>query len=99
MVNHVVLFKLNDYPLDEKKKILQELKEILENLKKEIKEIVFLEVGINHEVQAKSFDISLLSHFKSFEDLDTYRVHPAHLKVVERIKETTQARAAVDYEF
>lgn len=99
MINHVVLFKLKDYQEEEKAKIIAELKDLLEGLKDKIDEVKFIEVGTNYELQAKSYDIVLLSHFDSVEDLDKYRVHPEHLKVVERIKETTSERAAVDYTF
>ena len=99
MINHIVLFKLNDYPKDEKAKVVEELKTLLEGLKGKIDEVKYLEVGTNYELDAKSYDIVLISHFESLEDLDVYRVHPEHLKVVERIKETTSERAAVDYRF
>lgn len=99
MINHIVLFKLKDYPVMEKAKVVEELKTLLESLKEKIKEVKYLEVGTNYELEAKSYDIALISHFESLEDLDTYRVHPEHLKVVERIKETTSERAAVDYRF
>ena len=99
MINHVVLFKLKDFPINEKVKILTELKSLLESLKDKISEVKYLEVGLNYETNAKSNDIVLLSHFETFEDLDKYRVHPEHLKVVARFGEVTESRAAVDYEF
>ncbi len=99
MINHVVLFKLKDYPAEKKKEVISELKTLLEGLKSKVDEVKYIEVGTNYELQAKSFDIALLSHFESMEDLDAYRIHPEHLKVVERIKETTVERAAVDYHF
>jgi hypothetical protein len=99
MINHVVLFKLKDFPVEEKEKILTELKSLLEGLKDKIQEVKYLEVGLNYETDAKSNDIVLLSHFNSVEDLDRYRVHPEHLKVVARFGEVTESRAAVDYEF
>lgn len=99
MINHIVLFKLKDYPAKEKAKTVEELKTLLESLKEKIKEVKHLEVGTNYELEAKSYDIALISHFESLEDLDTYRVHPEHIKVVERIKETTSERAAIDYRF
>ena len=99
MINHVVLFKLKDFSADKKKEVLAELKLLLESLKDKISEVKFIEVGLNYEVDSKSHDICLLSHFESVEDLDKYRVHPEHLKVVARIGETTISRAAVDYEF
>lgn len=99
MINHVVLFKLNDYPAEEKSAILSELKSLLEGLKDKINEVKHIEVGLNYEVEAKSFDICLISHFETMEDLDIYRVHPEHQKVVKRFGEVTDSRAAVDYYF
>jgi len=99
MINHVVLFKLKDLPEDEKVQVLAELKLLLEGLKDKIPEVKYLEVGLNYETNAKSNDIVLLSHFNCIEDLDKYRVHPEHLKVVARFGEVTESRAAVDYEF
>ena len=99
MINHIVLFKLKDFPKDEKVKIIDELKSLLEGLKEKIEIIKYIEVGVNYELNAKSYDISLLSHFETLEDLDKYRIHPEHLKVVARIMETTVERAAVDFEF
>ena len=99
MINHIVLFKLKDYPKEEKEKIVGELRNLLEELNEKIDEVKYIEVGTNYEMEAKSYDIALISHFESLEDLDSYRVHPEHLKVVERIKETTTERAAVDYRF
>lgn len=99
MINHVVLFKLKDYPEEKKVKIIVELKSMIENLKDKINEVKYIEVGVNYEMPAKSYDMALISHFNSLKDLDKYRVHPEHLKVVERIKETTSERAAVDYVF
>ncbi len=99
MVNHIVLFKLKDYPAEEKKAVISELKGMLEALQTKIFEVKYIEVGANYELDAKSFDLALISHFETIEDLDTYREHPEHQKVVERIKETTVERAAVDYFF
>ena len=99
MVNHIVLFKLKNFPADKKELIINELKRLLEDLKNKIAEVEYIEVGVNYQLESKSYDIALISHFKSFEGLDKYRIHPEHLKVVERIKETTVERAAVDYEF
>ena len=72
---------------------------MLEGLKNKISQVKYIEVGLNYEMDAKSHDIALLSHFESVEDLDKYRIHPEHLKVVARIGEVTVSRAAVDYEF
>ncbi|MGQ8336321.1 Dabb family protein [Sunxiuqinia sp. A32] len=99
MINHVVLFKLKSYPEDEKKQVLTQLKEALEGLKDKIEQVKYLEVGLNYELDSKSYDICLISHFENVEDLDIYRVHPDHMKVVKLVGETTESRAAVDFEF
>ena len=99
MINHVVLFKLKDYPIEEKKNVLTEVKAALEGLKDKIKEVKYIEVGLNYEVEAKSYDICLISHFESIADLDVYRVHPEHMKVVELVGKVAETRAAVDFEF
>lgn len=99
MINHVVLFKLKDYPAEEKRQIIDNLKSMLEGLQEKIFEVKFIEVGVNKDLESKNFDIALISYFETEQDLDAYREHPEHLKVVERIKETTVERAAVDYHF
>lgn len=99
MINHVVLFKLKEYPEDEKQAVREKIKAALEALKDKIKELKHLEVGLNYELNAKSYDICLITHFESVADLDVYRVHPDHLAVFGLIKETTVERAAVDFHF
>jgi len=99
MINHVVLFKLKDYPANEKAQVISELKSMLEGLQEKITEVKFIEVGANYEINSNSYDLALISYFESVEDLDAYRVHPEHQKVVKRIAETTSERAAVDYYF
>ncbi|MDX9883815.1 MAG: Dabb family protein [Prolixibacteraceae bacterium] len=100
MVNHVVLFKLKEYGSDqEKSTAISEIKIALLGLKGKIDELKYIEVGTNYQLIAKSFDICLIAHFESIKGLDTYRVHPDHLKVAELIGNHAVDRAAVDFEF
>ncbi|HPF53006.1 MAG TPA: Dabb family protein [Draconibacterium sp.] len=99
MINHVVLFKLKEYPSEEKSKIRAELKTSLLALKEKISEVKYLEVGENYELDSKSYDLALITHFENIADLDVYRVHPEHMKVVKMVGEVTEARAAVDFNF
>ena len=99
MINHVVLFKLKDYPEAQKEVVLHKIKSALEGLNGKIEQLKHLEVGLNYELNAKSYDVCLISHFETVADLDIYRVHPEHLKVVDLITEATVERAAVDFEF
>jgi len=88
MINHVVLFKLKKYDSEsEKQNVISSA------------ELKYIEVGINYELTTKSYDICLVSHFETVEQLDAYRIHPEHLKVAELIGQHVVERAAVDYEF
>lgn len=99
MINHVVAFKVKDFEAEEKVAVRNELKAMLEGLKDKITEIKFIEVGINHEIESKNYDLVLISHFENLEELKKYQAHPEHQKVIKRVQETTDARAAVDFEF
>ncbi len=99
MVNHVVSFKLKDFPMDDKMAVAQELKSLLEGLKEKITELKYLEVGINHDLTSSNYDLVLISHFDSLETLKAYQVHPEHQKVGKRIVEASVSRAAVDFIF
>lgn len=100
MINHVVLFKLKKYDSDSQKQtIIGSIEEALLSLSDKIKELKYIEVGVNYDLNAKSYDICLISHFNNLDDLETYRIHPEHVKVGELIGQHAVERAAVDYEF
>ncbi len=99
MINHVVLFKLKDYSVEQKPAIIAEMKSLLEGLNGKIEVLKFIEVGVNYELETKNYDLALITHFDSIGDLDKYRVHPEHKKVIARFAEFNLDRAAVDYEF
>lgn len=100
MINHVVLFKLKEFnTVDEKQEALQQFKSKLLALKNFIPELKHIEVGLNYQIEAASYDLALITHFDSIADLDIYRVHPEHVKVGEFVQQITSERAAVDFEF
>lgn len=99
MINHIVLFKLKDYPVNEKSTILAEMKSLLEGLNNKIEVLCHIEVGLNYELDAKSFDLALITHFNNLDELEAYRIHPEHQKVLNRFAEFNLDRAAVDFEF
>lgn len=100
MINHVVLFKLKEFKSDtEKNDIRSKFVNALLDLKDKIDVLKHIEVGSHYTLNAPSYDIALITHFESLEDLEAYKVHPDHLKVVELVKEIITERAAVDFEF
>jgi len=100
MISHVVLFKLKEFENEDQKAVVRnKIKNALLSLKGAIKELKYIEIGQNYQLNSPSFDICLITHFESLEDLDAYQVHPEHIKVAEMVKTNVSARAAVDFEF
>lgn len=100
MINHVVLFKLKEFGSDEEKaEVLNQFENKLLELKNHIAELKYIEVGKNYQLQSGSYDLCLISHFETIADLDRYRVHPEHKKVIDFVNEIAFNRAAVDFEF
>ncbi len=100
MINHVVMFKLKEYESDSaKQNAISTIEDALMDLSGKISELKYIEVGVNYELASKSYDVCLITHFETVEQLDIYRVHPEHLKVVELIGQHAVQRAAVDFEF
>ncbi|MEX0323359.1 MAG: Dabb family protein [Puniceicoccaceae bacterium] len=76
----------------------RKLVDMIRQLPASIPEVVELEVGHDISKSPASYEVGLLSKFKTLEDLETYRVHPAHQEVVAFLQKTTSDRAVVDYE-
>ena len=99
MIKHIVLWKIKDGVEGKtKKESILTLKEALEGLKGKIKEIQFLEAGLNFNPADTACDLSLYTEFKSRQDLDLYQKHPEHMKVVELVKKLAGERRVSDYE-
>jgi hypothetical protein len=81
------MFKLKEYGSEtEKRAVLNEIKSGLEQLPEKIEELKYMEVGLNYELDAKSFDFCLISHFVDIDGLNAYQVHPEHVKVANFIR-------------
>ena len=99
MVKHIVMLRLKEY--DNKTQKLEnalKLKKALESLRVYIDEIHSLEVGLNFNEKPSAFDLVLTSVFESEEDLEIYRMHPEHKKVLVFLNTVTSETAVVDYE-
>lgn len=97
MLNHLVMMKLKEMSSAEKEENQRRLVHSLEQLKDKIEVIDHLEVGINFSSRPAAMDIVLVSQFKDENDLDYYRNHPDHLKVLDFIKEVVAESKVVDY--
>ena len=79
MVKHIVFWNVRD---DEKKEEnMTEMKKRLTSLVGKIDGLISAEVGFNYN--PNGYDLALYSIFKDKEALDSYQVHPEHLKVKE----------------
>lgn len=94
MVVHVVMFKFCD---EDKSANIAEVTKRLNALVALIAELKKMEVGVNFSASDRAFDLCLYSTFETEEDLQTYAVHPEHLKVVELVKAVTIESKIVDY--
>ncbi len=94
MIVHIVMFKFKE---EDKASNLELVQTRLNELVSKIDELKCMEVGINFTVADRAFDLSLYSTFTTKEDLQSYAVHPEHLKVVELIKSVTLESKVVDY--
>ena len=94
MIVHIVMFQFKE---ENKERNIAMVKERLEALVDLIPELQKMEVGVNFNDSERAFDLSIYSTFTSKEDLDTYAIHPEHVKVVALIKELTETSKVVDY--
>ncbi len=99
MVKHVAMLKLKNF--DHKSQKLENalyLKKAIEHLKVYIDEIKYIEVGLNFNEKPNAFDLVLTTTFNSEADLEKYRAHPEHKKVLIFLSQVTERTAVVDYE-
>ena len=101
MVKHIVCLKFKDFAGGEKKaENITIFCKSLTEYKNSISVIKSFEIGINSPSASKqNFDVVLITEFACFEDLKIYQNHPEHLNIAGFIKEVSETRAAVDFEF
>jgi len=99
MVKHIVMLKLKEYDNSPQKlENALKLKKAIEDLKIYIDELKFIEVGLNFNEKPSAFDLVLTATFQSVSDLEIYRNHPEHKKVLVFLRTVTEQSAVVDYE-
>ena len=94
MLVHIVMFAFKE---ENKEENLVQVKSMLEALPSKIETLKHMEVGIDIGKSERSFDLVLTSTFEDQGGLSAYAVHPAHLEVVNVIKEVTIMAKVVDY--
>ncbi|MEL7597634.1 MAG: Dabb family protein [Clostridiaceae bacterium] len=94
MFTHIVFFKLKE-PTPEN---IEKAKNILEGMRENIPQLKELEVGVDVVHSERSFDVSIITRFDSYEAMDEYQVHPYHVnEVLKNLKPMLEKSAAIDY--
>ena len=97
MVKHIVIWNLSqELGEEEKKKAAIKIKTDLESLQGKIPGLLSVEV-VTEPYDSSTHDIALFTSFETVEALQSYQVHPEHLKVVEFVRSVTCNRVCFDY--
>lgn len=95
MLRHIVMIRFSDRKTV--KTVCLKVEKILKGLLIEIDSLIAMEVGLNVNTKASAYDLVLTSNFEDMTGLEAYRIHPAHVKVLDYLKETMEKATVVDY--
>jgi len=73
------------------------LKKLLMDLEKSVDSLNKMQVGINFSTRPAAYDIVLIADFDDEAGLDSYRIHPEHIEVLNYLKEKGVQSTVVDY--
>ena len=95
MLKHVVFLK---FKKGAPESAIAEIEEGLGELPDIIPEIMEFLFGRDVLRSERSYDFALVSEFENIEAMQRYQVHPAHQKVVAKIKELCESLVVVDFQ-
>jgi hypothetical protein len=95
MLTHIVVWK---YRSDVEQEVREEHVKLLRHLASIIPEVESLSVGFDTLHLARSYDTGLVVSFRDRAALDSYSVHPEHIKVAELGRSISEHVASVDFE-
>jgi len=98
VIRHVVIWQLNGDTKEDKKARFEALAPSLRALAGQIEGLLSLQVSLSTGPNPNNWDMCLVSEHDSWEALDVYAHHPAHLAVAEAVAQHTSARAGADFE-
>ncbi len=97
-LKHIVFIKLADNSNSKESRLfLSTLSDMLNKLPDSIMQIRQLEVGMNISSRASAYDMALQLVVDNENDLEEYRNHPEHMKVLAFMKTVALQTAVVDY--
>ena len=95
MLKHIVMIKFNAG--QDVEKLSDEFIQRLKALESSVDSLKAMEVGKSISTRSSAFHLVLTALFEDEAGLNAYRNHPDHVKILDRMKETVGAVAAVDY--
>ena len=95
MLKHVVVLKFKKSASESD---IAEVEKGLGGLPAIIPEIMEFEFGRDVLRSERSYDFALVSEFENLEKMERYRVHPAHQKVLMKLKDICDSILIVDFE-
>jgi len=95
MLTHIVVWK---YRADVEQEVREEHVRLLRKLSSVIKEVQSLAVGFDSLRLPRSYDTGLVAVFADRAGLDSYSVHPDHIKVAEFGRSISEHVVSVDFE-
>lgn len=98
MIKHIVMFKVKAQNSEEKTFKVNNLKNMLDQLKQVIKEIQYLETGINFSTRNTAYDLVLITEFLNREDPQIYIAHSEYQKIAQYIDTIKEQTLVVDYD-
>jgi hypothetical protein len=98
-VKHIVAWQLKDNPGSmTKEAFIEEMKTKLLSLPEVIPQIASIEFGTDTKFDETAYDCVLIATFASYEDLSTYKNHPAHKEVSHWVRQNISSRTVVDFD-
>ncbi len=99
MLRHIVMVKMKE--CENKKMKHSKTEELLAalNALSVIPEVKYLQVGLNVSTKPSAQDLVLVTDFNSASDLEKYRIHPDHVKVIDLVIQSVEKTAVVDFEY
>ncbi|MDU9376457.1 MULTISPECIES: Dabb family protein [Methanorbis] len=92
MITNTLLIKLKD------QKNIDQAKSTLLSMKGNIDVLRDVQVEKNIRPGPSAYDILLVTHFSSIEDMNAYLIHPFHVEVSKYIAGVVETSASVCYE-
>lgn len=99
MIRHIVVWKLLARDEPTKNADIAVITAALSALPALIPGVKALTVGPNIVFHPSNWDIGLVVDYATVEDLEAYRVHPEHRRVVAIVNPRVSQRASLDFEF